>query len=68
MVKDGEVVRHSRESDFYVGRHARTAIGIDKNNTIIVVVVEHYYLRDHNKITLAELNELLQKIVKMFQI
>lgn len=61
LVKDGDIVDeiHKRESDFYRKTHARSALGLDKEGNIIIVVAEHFYIKDLHDITTLDVHSLL---------
>ncbi len=50
-----------RQGVFYTMQHARTAIGVGRDKSIILVVVEHYYSRDINEVTIGELKSLMRE-------
>lgn len=61
LIKDAKIpdTLSKRKGDFYTNPHARTAIGIDKDGKIIIVVAEHAYYKDLTTMTLGELQSLL---------
>ncbi len=61
LVQNGEIFQglYGLNSDFYIKPHARTAIGIDKNGQIIIVVAEHYYPIAWTNLTLNELKSFI---------
>lgn len=68
LIKNGELFTKTfkYKADFYSKPHARTAIGIDKDNKIVIVVVEHSYLKDLNEFTMGELTSLMNEKRKLF--
>jgi exopolysaccharide biosynthesis protein len=50
-----------KKNTFYTKLHARTALGVRADGTIVIVVVEHQYKRDLSAITAAEIQALMQE-------
>lgn len=61
LIKDGKIFNEIRKknSEFYTSPHARTAIGVKPDGTVVLVVVEHNYSRDLLTITLGEIKSLI---------
>lgn len=55
-----------KKSGFYTQPHARTAVGVASGSKVIIVVVEHYYAKDINAITVGELQSLIKTKGKTF--
>lgn len=53
----------NKNSDFYLKDHARTAVGLKADGTIILVVVENNYIRDLMSITMGEVQSLIKNKV-----
>jgi exopolysaccharide biosynthesis protein len=53
-------------SDFYLKPHARTALGINAVGGVIIVVAEHYYMRDIMNITMGEVQSLMKSKAAIF--
>jgi exopolysaccharide biosynthesis protein len=53
-------------SEFYMHPHARTALGIDSCEKVIIVLVEHLYTRDITAITMGELQSLMKEKGRTF--
>lgn len=51
---------YKHKSDYYTKPHARTAIGLTGQGKIILVTVEHPYLKDLSSMTLGEVQSLLK--------
>ncbi|MDX1917017.1 MAG: phosphodiester glycosidase family protein [Rickettsiaceae bacterium] len=62
LLKNGKIPQEliNDKNDFCIGRHARTAVGIDKNKQIIIIVAEHLYKKDITSMTLGELQSFLK--------
>lgn len=45
LIQQGKILTelHNKQSDFYVGKHARTALGETADGNIIIIVAEHGY-------------------------
>ncbi len=71
LLKDGKIAEEilNNKGSFYVLPHSRTAIGLKKDGTIVIVVVEHAYKKDLTQVTLGEVKELIQnnKIKMIFK-
>lgn len=50
---------YNKNSDYFTGKHARTAIGLTKEDNIIILVAEHSYQRDLAQIPIGEINSIL---------
>jgi|GEM_PF-1040702 len=61
LVKDGKKLDSENLSSFYKSAHARTAIGLKADGTIIIVVVEHAYEQSIKDLTLTQVKNLLSK-------
>lgn len=63
LLKKGDVVKNlfEKKSDFFLRPHARTALGIRKDGSIIIVVIEHHYIKDINKLTVKEIRFLMKE-------
>ncbi len=48
-------------SDFSRKAHARTAIGIKKDKSVVILVAEHLFQKDPMSLTMKELQEMLNK-------
>ncbi|HQW57729.1 MAG TPA: phosphodiester glycosidase family protein [Gammaproteobacteria bacterium] len=62
LVKDGQVVPDldsTHQKDFVMLPHARTAIGIQSNDTVVMVVVEHVYKQSLGKMPLEQARNIL---------
>ena len=59
IVQDGKVV--ASLVDIKPTLHARTAIGVKPNGNILMVVVEHFYTKSLQQVTLEEVNTILKK-------
>jgi exopolysaccharide biosynthesis protein len=55
-----------KKSEFYTTPHARTALGIKSDDTIVIVVAEHNYQRDLKAITMGEVQYLMKEKGKIF--
>ncbi len=55
----------NKQSEFYTRPHARTALGIDSNRKIIIVLAEHYYIRDITAITMGEVQSIIKEKEKI---
>lgn len=67
LIRNNEILeelKHS-QSDFYRKRHARTAIGLKPNGTIVILVADHTYSKDLNHITLGEIQQLIEQKEKI---
>ncbi|MDR0406993.1 MAG: phosphodiester glycosidase family protein [Holosporales bacterium] len=62
LVLDGKIIPaiYEWKTTFGTARHARTAIGVRANGTIVLVVAEHHSARDVNSFTLGEVRVLLR--------
>lgn len=47
------------QEDFYKSPHARTALGIRADGTVVIVVAEHIYQKPLEKVTLEEIKSVL---------
>lgn len=63
LVKEGEVVKDlfEKKSEFFLSPHARTALGIRKDGAIVIVVAEHHYIKDLNKLRMDEVRLLMKE-------
>lgn len=52
LVRDGQINPDlaAKKSGFYLNNHARTAIGIKADGTVVLVVVEHHAQRKHEEV------------------
>lgn len=68
LVKDGEIFEPitQKTSEFYVKPHARTAIGIKSDGTVVVLIVEHNYSRDLSEMTLGEVQSFMKTKGEIF--
>lgn len=68
LLEEGKLARNlvQLNSEFYSKTHARTAIGIDDQQNIVIVIAEHYYSRDGNDFTMGELKSLLREKGDLF--
>ncbi|HEV2524623.1 MAG TPA: phosphodiester glycosidase family protein [Gammaproteobacteria bacterium] len=63
LVKDGQVapdLDSTYQKDFVMLPHARTAIGIQSNGTVVMVVVEHVYKQSLGKMSLEQARNILR--------
>jgi exopolysaccharide biosynthesis protein len=49
----------NKTSSFFLNPHARTAVGIKPNGSVIIVVAEHNYSRDIGSVSLDEIKSLI---------
>lgn len=49
----------NKKNDFYAMPHARTALGVKADGSIVIVVAEHHYQMDLAKITMGDIQMLL---------
>lgn len=63
LIKNTKIVSDLRKkkSSFNTKPHARTALGIKADGSIVIVVVEHQYTRDLTAITAGEVQALVQQ-------
>lgn len=63
LIAHGKIVQKllQKDSEFFTKLHARTALGIKPDGTVIIIVAEHHYQRDLASITLGEMKSLMQK-------
>lgn len=68
LISDGKIAQDLIEKDggFYSKPHARTALGIKADGTIIILVAEHKYLRDLTAVTMGEIQSLMKEKGKTF--
>jgi exopolysaccharide biosynthesis protein len=62
LINDKKVCEdlYDKKSNFYIQPHARTALGLKADGTVVVVLVEHYYTKDLTTITMGELQSLIK--------
>lgn len=63
LVKNGQVVSDlgsANQKDFVNLPHARTAVGIQPNGTVVMVVVEHEYTQPVGKVSLEQARNILR--------
>lgn len=63
LIKDGKIYSElvNKKSSFYTKPHARTAIGLDAEGNIIIVVVEQKYSKNLNSVTMSDAQKILSK-------
>lgn len=68
LAKDGKIPQRllNQKGQFYTKPHARTALGIDAQKKIIIVLAEHLYTRDMSAFTLGELQSIMKQKGKEF--
>jgi exopolysaccharide biosynthesis protein len=67
LISDSKITQdlEKKKNTFYTTPHARTALGIKSDGTIVIVVAEHNYQRDLKTITMGEVQSLLTEKGKM---
>jgi len=62
LINQGQLSRElkNKKSDFYLGQHARTALGIKSNGLIVIVVAEQSV--EMKGLTILELAQLMKKL------
>ena len=67
LIAHGKIVHNllQKNGEFYRKSHARTALGIKPDGTIIIIVAEHHYQKDLVSITLGEVKSLIQEKVAL---
>ncbi len=61
LIEDGKIVGEvlNSKASFYTTPHARTALGLKKNGDVVIVVVEHHYMKPLTEITLGEVKDII---------
>lgn len=62
LINNGQIPEElfNKKSTFYTHPHARTALGVDSGNRVIIVVAEHSHAKDLTTITMGELRSLIK--------
>lgn len=68
LIKDGRIYSplYDKKSEFYTKAHVRTAIGVDLNGNLIIVVAEHHYIKDITAISVGEIQSLMNMKGNLF--
>jgi exopolysaccharide biosynthesis protein len=63
LISHGKIVQDllQKDGEFYTKPHARTAVGIKPDGTIIITVAEHHYQKDLVSLTLGEVKSFMQE-------
>jgi len=63
LVQDGQVVSgldSAGQKDFVMLPHARTAVGVQQDGTVVMVIVEHVYKQSVGKVSLEQARNILR--------
>jgi hypothetical protein len=61
LLQDGNInpLLEDNKQDFYKSPHSRTALGIRKDGTVVIVVAEHVYKKPLKEVTLEEVKSVI---------
>ncbi len=63
LISNGKITEgvYKNQSNFYKHPHARTALGVDKEGNIIIVLVEHFYIHTMDNLRFKDLKNILKQ-------